>query len=82
MARWTWREEVKVIRKIDLRIMLWACFMFMSLQLDRANIGQALTDTFLNDLGLTTNGNPSLPFSLDFPLLTPLWTIIWAAPFS
>ncbi len=55
-ARWTWREEYQVLRKIDLRIMVFACIMFMSLELDRANINQALTDTFLKDLGMDTNG--------------------------
>ncbi|KAJ3890431.1 major facilitator superfamily domain-containing protein [Lentinula edodes] len=54
-ARWTWREEKKLVRKIDWRVMLWAGVMFFALDLDRNNISQANTDNFLPDLGMTTN---------------------------
>ncbi|KAJ8084643.1 hypothetical protein PM082_003417 [Marasmius tenuissimus] len=54
-ARWTWREEKRVIRKIDVRIMIWAAIMFFSLDLDRSNISQANTDNFLDDLNMNTN---------------------------
>jgi hypothetical protein len=37
-AVWTEEEERVLVRKIDLRIMLWCCVMFVALQLDRGNI--------------------------------------------
>ncbi|GJE86200.1 MFS general substrate transporter [Phanerochaete sordida] len=54
-ARWTWREELRVIRKIDWRVSLWAFIMFFALDLDRTNISQANTDNFLQDLNMNTN---------------------------
>jgi hypothetical protein len=43
------------VRKIDLRIMVWAFVMFFALDLDRGNISQANTDNFLEELKITTN---------------------------
>lgn len=53
--RWTWRQEVKLVRKLDVRIALWAVVMFFCLDLDRANITQANSDNLLKDLGLTSS---------------------------
>lgn len=44
-----------LVRKIDLKIMIWAAIMFFALDLDRGNLSQANTDNFLEDLGMTTN---------------------------
>ncbi|KAI9825591.1 MAG: hypothetical protein M1819_000487 [Sarea resinae] len=44
-TRWTWGEENKLIRKIDFKIFIFACLMFMSLELDRANLNYNLGNT-------------------------------------
>jgi len=53
--QWDPSEEKKIVRKIDLRICAWVCLAFFALQLDRANIVQALTDNMLEDLHMSTN---------------------------
>ncbi|THH13238.1 hypothetical protein EW146_g6954 [Bondarzewia mesenterica] len=54
-ARWTYREEKALVRKIDLRVMLWTAISFSALNLDRYNLSQANTDNFLPNLGMTTD---------------------------
>ncbi|KAJ7810382.1 major facilitator superfamily domain-containing protein, partial [Mycena olivaceomarginata] len=54
-ARWTYREEQALVRKIDWRVMLWAAVSFSALNLDRGNISQANSDNILGDLKLTTD---------------------------
>ncbi|KAH8807508.1 major facilitator superfamily domain-containing protein [Xylogone sp. PMI_703] len=53
--RWTWAEELPLIKKIDWKVTAWACIAFFALCLDRSNLSQANTDNFLDDLGLSTN---------------------------
>ncbi|RLV93931.1 putative transporter [Spathaspora sp. JA1] len=52
---WTDTEEKKVIKKLNYRVALAACLMFVSLQIDRGNLQQAVTDNLLDDLGMDTN---------------------------
>ncbi|KAI6032225.1 allantoate permease [Pisolithus microcarpus] len=54
-ARWTYREERALVRKIDWKIMMLAAIVFSALNLDRFNLSQANSASFLADLGLTTD---------------------------
>lgn len=53
-ATWTLEEESKLVRRLDVRVALFACICFAALQLDRGNIQNALSDNFLGDTHLTT----------------------------
>ncbi|KAH0422345.1 alternative sulfate transporter [Colletotrichum camelliae] len=50
---WTEDEERKAKLKLDLIIMPLLTLGFFCLQLDRGNIANAITDTFMEDVGLT-----------------------------
>lgn len=52
---WDPEEEKKILKKLDIRVALSACIMFVGLQIDRGNLQQAVSDNLLNDLGMTTN---------------------------
>lgn len=47
-AEWTAEEERKLVRKVDLRIMLWAWVMFCALDLHRRNINRAISDNMVS----------------------------------
>ncbi|KAH6629238.1 major facilitator superfamily domain-containing protein [Boeremia exigua] len=49
---WTVAEEKKAKRKLDLTIMPLLTLGFFCLQLDRGNIANALTDNFMEDIGI------------------------------
>ncbi|KAK3687027.1 hypothetical protein LTR37_019236 [Vermiconidia calcicola] len=50
---WTAEEERRVVRKLDRLVMPLLIIAFFALQLDRGNIGNALTDFFLEDVNIT-----------------------------
>ncbi|PKS05694.1 hypothetical protein jhhlp_007961 [Lomentospora prolificans] len=52
---WSKEEEKRIVRKLDWHVCLWACIMFFALQVDRGNLGQAISDNMLDDLGMSTN---------------------------
>ncbi|KAK9460245.1 major facilitator superfamily domain-containing protein [Lipomyces oligophaga] len=50
---WDPAEEAVVTKKLDVRVMIWACTMFFSLQLVRNNIQNAISADFLIDANLS-----------------------------
>ncbi|KAM0330873.1 hypothetical protein ACHAQA_003829 [Verticillium albo-atrum] len=53
--QWTPEEEKRLVRKVDFIVMPLLMLGFFVLQLDRGNIGNALTDFFFRDVGITQN---------------------------
>ncbi|CAI4212299.1 unnamed protein product [Parascedosporium putredinis] len=54
-VEWTEDEENRLVRKLDFLLMPLLVLGFFALQLDRGNIGNALTDNFFKDVGITQN---------------------------
>ncbi|BEJ10649.1 hypothetical protein CspHIS471_0100710 [Cutaneotrichosporon sp. HIS471] len=52
---WTDAEERKVVRKLDLVVLLLLFFGFVSFQLERNNIANAVSSTLFKDVGITQN---------------------------
>lgn len=52
---WSKTEEEQLLRKLDWRVTVTACILFVGLQVDRGNLGQAVADNLLDDLGMSTN---------------------------
>ncbi|CAH0023578.1 unnamed protein product [Clonostachys rhizophaga] len=52
---WTDEEEKVLVRRVDFYVMPLLILGFLALQLDRGNIGNALTDDFLRDVDITQN---------------------------
>ncbi|KAL2154655.1 hypothetical protein VTH82DRAFT_3331 [Thermothelomyces myriococcoides] len=50
---WTEDEEKALVRRLDVLVMPLLLLGFFALQLDRGNIGNALTDNFIQDVGIT-----------------------------
>lgn len=55
LFEWSNVEEEDIVRKLDYRVALTACILFAGLQIDRGNLGQAISDNMLDDLNLDTN---------------------------
>ena len=53
--KWTKAQQKKLTYKLDFYVTLLACFLFTALQMDRTNLGQAVSDNLLKDIKLSTN---------------------------
>lgn len=52
---WSRQEERGLVRRLDWHVCTWACIMCFALQVDRDNLGQAVSGNMLDQLGLSTN---------------------------
>ena len=49
------KKKRRKLLKINIRVALTACILFVSLQVPRGNLSHAVLDNLLDDLNLTTN---------------------------
>ncbi|KAI0446720.1 major facilitator superfamily domain-containing protein [Xylaria telfairii] len=52
---WTMEEQRRLVRRTDWRVCLWACVMWFAFEVDHGSYNQAVSETFLQDLGMNTN---------------------------
>lgn len=52
---WTKKEERKLVRRCDIRVVFAAFMMFVALDIDRYNMKNATSGTLFKDLNITTN---------------------------
>lgn len=52
---WSRLEEKQLLKKLDWRVTVTACILFVGLQVDRGNLSQAVADNLLEELGMSTN---------------------------
>lgn len=52
---WSREEERGLVRRLDWHVCTWACIMCFALQVDRDNLGQAVSGNMLDQLSLSTN---------------------------
>ncbi|KAL1874867.1 hypothetical protein Daus18300_003408 [Diaporthe australafricana] len=52
---WSREEERSLVRRLDWHVCTWACIMCFALQVDRDNLGQAVSGNMLDQLDLSTN---------------------------
>lgn len=52
---WSRAEEKGLVRRLDWHVCTWACIMCFALQVDRDNLGQAVSGNMLDQLGMSTN---------------------------
>ena len=68
---WTAEQEKRLVRKLDIYLMIWVWMMFFALDLMRYNINRVLASSMLKDTGMNQNdtNNGQIIFYVSFLLM-------------